>query len=105
VKRADFAPTHDRAARRSAHYEIIRHVPRCKFLAITLPIATLAMVPSWAGPAQDKALWGAAGCRDGHPDTEAVKAALKLGADPSAPSKTARPISMHGTSAMIRNGG
>lgn len=80
------------AARRSAHYEIIRHARRCMFLAITLPIASLAMVPSWAGPAQDKALWDAAGCRDGHPDTEAVKAALKLGADPSAPSKTARPI-------------
>jgi ankyrin repeat protein len=62
------------------------------FLAITQLIATLAMVPSWAGPAQDKALWDAAGCHDGHPDTEAVKAALKLGADPSAPSKTARPI-------------
>jgi ankyrin repeat protein len=70
----------------------MRHVQCCMFLAITLPIATLVMVPSRAGPAQDKALWDAAGCRDGHPDTEAVKAALKLGADPSAPSKTARPI-------------
>ena len=69
--------------------EIMRHVQWCIFLAITLPIATLVMVPSWAGPAADKALWDAAGCR-GHLDTEAVKAALKLGADSSAPSQTAR---------------
>jgi hypothetical protein len=74
------------------------------FLAITLPIATLVMVPSWAGPAEDKTLWDAAGCRGGHLDTEAVKAALKLGADPSAPSKTARPITPLGCVSMARAG-
>jgi hypothetical protein len=74
------------------------------FLAITLPIATLVMVLSWAGPAEDKALWEAAGCRDGHLDTEAMKAALKLGADPSTPSQTARPITPLGCVCMTMAG-
>jgi len=65
---------------------------RCMFLAITLSIAALIIVPSWAGPAEDDALWHAAGCFDGHIDTQAVKAALKLGANPNATSKTPRPF-------------
>jgi ankyrin repeat protein len=92
------------AARAEAQIiEIMRHVQWCIFLAITLPIATLVMVLSWAGPAEDKALWDAAGCR-GHLDTEALKAALKLGADPSAPSQTARPITPLGCVSMAMAG-
>ncbi len=63
-------------------------------LGIMLPLAAAMVVtiPSWAGPAEDKALRDATGCRDGHVDIEGVKAALKLGADPSAPSKDVRPM-------------
>ncbi len=49
------------------------------------------MIPVWAGPVEDKALRDAAGCR-AHLDIEGVKVALKLGADPSAPSNDVRPI-------------
>jgi len=69
-----------------------------------VPFAAMATVmlvtaPLWAGPVEDKALWDAAGCR-GHLDTKGVKAALKLRADPSAPSKTGRPITPLGCVTM-----
>jgi len=73
-------------------HKIMRYARRSIFLAIMLPIATLATVPSWAGPAEDKALRDAAGCRDGQLDADAVKAALKLGADPNARSSTPVPF-------------
>src|ERR1700720_85119 len=77
-------------------------------LGITLPFATVAMVmlvpiPSWAGPVENKTLWEAAGCF-AHLDTEGVKAALKLGADPSAPSKTAQPITPLGCVTLRMSG-
>jgi ankyrin repeat protein len=68
-------------------------------------MATVMLVtaPLWAGPVEDKALWDAAGCR-GHLDTKGVKAALKLRADPSAPSKTALPITPLGCVTMTLSG-
>jgi ankyrin repeat protein len=71
---------------------------KLSFAAVTLVM--LVTIPSWAGPVEDKALWDAAGCR-AQLDTEGVKAALKLGADPSAPSKTARPITPLGCVTMM----
>lgn len=53
-----------------------------------------------AGPAEDEALRNAAGCRQGNIDGEAVRAALKQGANPNAPTATARPISPLGCVAM-----
>jgi ankyrin repeat protein len=61
-------------------------------VSVVVSMVMVIPIPSWAGPAEDDALWHAVGCHDGHLDTEAVKAALKLGADPSAPSMTPRPI-------------
>ncbi len=63
------------------------------FLGITLSLVPVSVVSSWAGPVQDKALRDAAGCDGvGGLDIEGVKAALKLSADPNAPSNTARPM-------------
>jgi len=63
------------------------------FLGVALSLVPLALLPSWAGSVEDKALREAAGCA--HPEgynVEGVKAALKAGADPNAreiPSATA----------------
>jgi ankyrin repeat protein len=61
------------------------------FLGITLSLATVALVSSWAGPVEEKALRDAAGCDAAVGfDIERVKAALKSGADPNAPTNTPR---------------
>ena len=83
---------------------LMRRIQRFMFPSIMLSIAAFATVPSRAGPAEDKALWNAAGCRDGHLDVDAVKAELKLGASPNVPSETARPITPLGCVAMATMG-
>jgi ankyrin repeat protein len=56
---------------------------------IAAAMLALAITASaWAGPAEDKALWDAASVLN----IEAVRAALKKGADPNAPSNTMRRI-------------
>jgi uncharacterized protein len=76
-----------------------------RLLGIVPPLAAVALVvavtiPSLASPVQDKALRDAVGCRDGHFDIEGVKAALKLGANPSTLSKDVRPTTPLGCVAL-----
>jgi ankyrin repeat protein len=62
-----------------------------------LVLMALAITASaWAGAAEDKALWDAALAHD----IDAVKAALKKGANPNAPSNTARRITPLGAMEM-----
>ena len=69
-------------------------------------VATLMTAPRAlrAGPAEDEALRNAAGCRRGNIDSEAVRAALKQGANPNASTATARPITSLGCVTMALAG-
>lgn len=74
----------------------MQHIQRCiltLFLGITLSLAPVAPVSSWAGPVENQLLRDAAGCDAAAGfDIEEVRAALKSGADANAPSNTARPM-------------
>jgi hypothetical protein len=65
-------------------------------LPVAAMLALVISVPSWAGAAEDKALHDAALFHD----VGGVQSALKRGADPSATTKTARPISPIAAAAM-----